>query len=205
MTEDVDWYAQWQEHSYNFQDGTAYIDFIALGIRPASAWRRDHIRLLPGPGFGDCSHPTTLLVLQMMAPFVAENRVLDLGSGSGVLTLAAYAQGATCVHGIDIDPEAIAHAAENCQLNDFQAQCTFGLPGSYQSGASILLLNMISSEQNRALEALGQSRFETIFSSGVLREERDLYVRQASQRGWQYVSERERDGWLGFHFCKVEV
>ncbi len=75
--------------------------------------------LLPGPGFGDGTHPTTHLCLQALAALAPRAsadtpawRMLDFGSGSGVLSLGAALLGAT-VCAVEIDPGAIAHAERN--------------------------------------------------------------------------------------------
>ncbi len=76
--------------------------------------------LKPGPGFGDLSHPTTSLMLKLMKLNLASMQagaVLDVGSGSGILALAASLLGSGDVAGIDIDREANRHARKNARLN----------------------------------------------------------------------------------------
>jgi ribosomal protein L11 methyltransferase len=84
----IDWQAQWAAHGHNFQEGYVNIDLTALG-RSGSP-----LRLQPGSGFGDLSHPTTRLMLNMLAQHLHNQIVIDIGCGSGVLTLAAAAMGA---------------------------------------------------------------------------------------------------------------
>jgi ribosomal protein L11 methyltransferase len=78
------------------------------------------IRLLEGAGFGDGSHPTTALCLQALgalAPRRRPFRLLDFGSGSGVLSIAAAAHLDAIVDAVEIDPRAIAHAERNFRAN----------------------------------------------------------------------------------------
>jgi ribosomal protein L11 methyltransferase len=73
----------------------------------------------PGPGFGDGTHPTTALCLQAIGALAPRGRpwtMLDFGSGSGVLSIAAARLGARVV-GVEIDDQAISHAARNATLN----------------------------------------------------------------------------------------
>jgi ribosomal protein L11 methyltransferase len=75
--------------------------------------------LLPGPGFGDGTHPTTYLCLQALAalaPRAESFQMLDFGSGSGVLSIGAALLGAT-VDAVEIDPHAIAHAERNARAS----------------------------------------------------------------------------------------
>ncbi len=173
----IDWTKQWN----NFE--------IEVGSRV--------LKLNPGPGFGDLSHPTTRLVLKMMTPYVKDAHVLDIGCGSGILSLAAAALGAASVHGIDIDPEAIEHAKENARIN--QLDITFGFPKDYRLTASnlVVLMNMISSEQEIALKSLPMLKDVPceFFISGVL--EGEVY-----QREWILREQMAEEGWLGLHYSK---
>jgi ribosomal protein L11 methyltransferase len=85
---------------------------------PASAGAAA-LRLVAGPGFGDGRHPTTQLCLQAIAALAPRDRpwrLLDFGSGSGVLSIAGALLGAT-VDAVEIDPRAIEHAEQNLRAN----------------------------------------------------------------------------------------
>jgi len=109
----VIWDKQWELFSPNFKDGKAHIDLTPYGCPQI-------LQLYPGPGFGDLSHPTTRIVLRLMQPYIKDQAVLDIGCGSGILSLAAAAMGASQVDGYDIDPEAVEHAKKNATLNSLK-------------------------------------------------------------------------------------
>ena len=76
----------------------------------------------PGLTFGTGSHPSTQMCLAALeARLIPGSRVVDLGSGSGVLSIAALRLGAACAVGVDIDPKAEDMARENGAYNRFQA------------------------------------------------------------------------------------
>lgn len=87
--------------------------------------------LVPGPGFGDGSHPTTQLCLEgisAIAPRGRAWRLLDVGSGSGILSIAGARLGAT-VDAVEIDAGAIEHAQRCFQAN--------GVDGVIRSSSSL--------------------------------------------------------------------
>lgn len=78
------------------------------------------IRLDPGLAFGTGTHPTTRLSLQSLeASMIGEETILDVGTGSGVLSIAAKALGAGKVYAYDLDDVAVQSAYDNIQLNEY--------------------------------------------------------------------------------------
>lgn len=183
----IDWNAQWEAHGFNFKDGFVHFE---------------NIRLKPGPGFGDLSHPTTHLSVKLMRPLLKNKIVVDIGSGSGVLSLFAAANGAKEVIGIEIDPEAVEHAKENAKVN--QLSVKFLLPEvlkTFPKGELLFVMNMIRTEQANAWSVLPLlDRPAQIITSGVMSQEKEIYLQEASKRGWELQNVEELDGWLGFQF-----
>jgi ribosomal protein L11 methyltransferase len=196
----IDWQAQWAIHGHNFQEGYVNIDLTAWG-RPGSS-----LRLQPGSGFGDLSHPTTRLMLNMLAQHLHNQIVIDIGCGSGVLSVAAAAMGAPMVYGIDIDPQAIEHSHQNALLNHLEAQCAFCTPSDFrwseQSKPVLILMNMIRTEQLVAWPSLMSLHGQPaeMLTSGIRSEERLIYLEQMQTWGWSLKNEQEEMGWLAFHF-----
>lgn len=80
------------------------------------------IELDPGRAFGTGSHPTTSLCLKIMAENIKPgNSVIDVGTGSGILMIAAEKLGATDIYGTDIDELAVEATKENLELNSISS------------------------------------------------------------------------------------
>ena len=113
---------QWQDFFHAF-----WVDDRLL-IRPSwdtSPVPRDKacLTLDPGLAFGTGSHPTTRMCLEMLANHARHHQggvLLDAGCGSGILSLAALRLGMRTAVGVDLDPQAVAVAADNSTANDLQ-------------------------------------------------------------------------------------
>lgn len=88
----------------------------------------DHIVLVPSAAFGDGSHPTTRMCLQAVRAFLPPLpfRMLDVGSGTGVLAILAAKRGASAAIGVEIDEEANRIATMSAANNGVGARTTFG-------------------------------------------------------------------------------
>jgi ribosomal protein L11 methyltransferase len=112
-----DWAEAWKTHY-----GVLHVARRTVIVPKWQTYRAAHgevtIVLDPGMAFGTGTHPTTQLCLAALEEAIAPGmRVLDLGAGSGILSIAAAKQGAAAVHAVDIDPIAVASATENVVEN----------------------------------------------------------------------------------------
>lgn len=162
---------------------------------------RGALLLLPGPGFGDLSHPTTSLMLKMMHLYAPGASILDIGTGSGILALAALLLGARSAIGIDIDPHALTHARKNNRLNHLKARFTKTLPKNLPV-SNVLLMNMILSEQRTVAPSNLNPIARLWIVSGILASQQSEYLSQASEWGWEPLSQYRQSEWLGWVFKK---
>ena len=113
------WRDEWKKHFEPFG--------ICSGVVVRPPWRayaaapgERVIELEPGRAFGTGLHETTRLVAEILAdrgPSLRGTRVLDVGCGSGILSLVALALGAEAVRAVDVDPDAVAVTRENAERN----------------------------------------------------------------------------------------
>lgn len=197
----IDWQAQWGSENSS----------ILIDLKEYTHEIENTFLMNPGPGFGDLSHPTTKLVLRLMAPLIPGKFVIDLGCGSGILSFAAIKLGALGVCGIDIDPDALNHAEKNRKLNEMEKKISLQLPTEpllLPSDVPVLLvMNMIYTEQEQAWNSLPQLHTLKMdcVTSGILHQQQKLYLSQCRKRGWREISHSLEEKWCGFHFLANNI
>ena len=180
-------------------EGLAHVDLAAYG-GPV-------LRMKPGAGFGDFSHPTTRLALSLMSPMAREHQVIDIGCGSGILSVAAALLGSARVVGIDIESEALQHSEENARLNGVEDRVTFTaqIDSLDKNNAYLIVMNMILSEQKIAWESLPllHDLKATIVISGILTQDREIYLNLTKEWNWTLLRESQEGEWSGFTFLQI--
>ena len=158
------------------------------------------LHLEPGLAFGTGTHETTRLCMEMLEDFVKPGaQVLDVGCGSGILSVAALLLGASKAVGVDIDPLAVKTAAENAQRNGvgerFTAICgslTEGVEGAYDVVVANIVADIVmdlTKDVGRFLKPGGVYLMSGIIDArepDVLNALSGRYevIRRAEERGW---------------------
>jgi ribosomal protein L11 methyltransferase len=128
-----DWSQAWKQQYHLLRVGRRTVIVPAWEAYESGSSDEVVIRLEPGMAFGTGLHPTTRLCLEALETQLAPGcRVLDVGTGSGVLAIAAAKLGAGAVLALDADPVAVTVAQENVQMNGVASQVTVqhgSLPG----------------------------------------------------------------------------
>lgn len=114
--EEQDWEDAWKEHYQSIKIGNKLL--IQPAWLPVQATNRIPIIMDPGMAFGTGTHPSTQLCLLALEKYlIKDQKVIDLGCGSGILSIAAALLGASEVLGLDIDANAVKVAQENVDKN----------------------------------------------------------------------------------------
>ncbi len=118
---DTDWEESWKDN-YPPQLVGEKIIVLPYWLAEADTQGRVPVILDPGLTFGTGAHPSTQMVMEVMEDVIRPgDKCLDLGSGSGILSIAALRLGALSAIGVDIDPKAENIARENAAYNGFAA------------------------------------------------------------------------------------
>lgn len=121
-TEDVDWINNWKQYFHQF-----YIDDIL--VIPSWEEQKEEdagkmvLHIDPGTAFGTGMHETTQLCIRQLRRYVtSDTRLLDVGTGSGILAILSLMFGAEHAVGTDLDECAVEAVAQNCQANGIQPE-----------------------------------------------------------------------------------
>ncbi len=161
------------------------------------------IRLVDNPAFGTGLHPTTALCLQALqdaAEVTRPDAVLDVGTGSGVLALAALALGVPRALAIDIDDEALRAAAENARLNGVSQRLRLvrGGPTAVAGTWPLILANVLAApliEMAPALVRLMGHEGQLVLS-GIRSSLEEEVTRAYGRLGLRRLRVMSRDGWV---------
>ena len=124
IIEDQDWMSSWKKFYRPILIGKKML------ILPAWVEQTDPeriaVRIDPSMAFGTGTHPTTQLCLALAEEYVEPDRnVIDVGCGSGILSIGAVLLGANHALGVDIDPESMKNSLENAARNNVSEKCEF--------------------------------------------------------------------------------
>ena len=174
------------------------------------------IRLDPGSAFGTGYHESTALCLSLLDELSArcpelfeKGRSLDLGTGSGILAIAAAKLGARSLEAIDIDPRAVKVAGENFELNDVRGNIALktGELSDCEGGYDLMIANLIA---RLHVELAGQY-FDKLNPGGLLLisgivDERVQDVRLAlGNYDFSLLEEHKRGDWWALLCQKKEM
>ncbi len=117
QTEDKDWINNWKEYFHQFSVDDILIKPSWEDVKPEDQGKL-LIQIDPGTAFGTGMHETTQLCIRQIRKYVTDQTVLlDVGTGSGILSIVALKLGAVRAVGTDLDPCAISASKENMEVN----------------------------------------------------------------------------------------
>jgi ribosomal protein L11 methyltransferase len=156
QTEDKDWINNWKEYFHQF-----YVDDILIIPSWEEVKAEDQGKMIihidPGTAFGTGMHETTQLCMRQLKKYVtSETEILDVGTGSGILSIAALKLGAKHAVGTDLDPCAINAVKENLEANDIPADAM-----------DVMLGNII--DDKSVQDAVGYEKYD-IVAANILAE-----------------------------------
>jgi ribosomal protein L11 methyltransferase len=202
-----DWSLAWKKNYRPLRIGKRLVivpSWMEIPLAPEDV----AIRLDPGMAFGTGMHPTTQLCLQAVEELVTPGvEVIDLGCGSGILSIAATRLGAGRVTAVDIDPEAVRVAAENARKNGVSDQISICqgslaelLAGKFVvARAQLVLANILAGVIIQMLSQ-GLARLVApggnLILSGILQEQAEAVKQALISAGMRLQEIRQHEDWI---------
>ena len=204
-----DWANNWKQYFKPFRVGKRLV------VKPTwEHWDAQPddliIEIDPGMAFGTGTHETTALCIELIERYYAGGRLMDIGTGSGILAIAAALLGAKDVYAIDIDEDAVRVARENVKQNGLEAAVRVekgdllkGVRDTYDFAVANILAPVICMLAGPLLRYLTPGGL--FVCSGIIREKRDDVYAALTAAGYEILDERARGDWCAFAARKPEA
>ncbi|HJR81805.1 MAG TPA: 50S ribosomal protein L11 methyltransferase [Anaerolineales bacterium] len=217
---DENWMEAWKQHYQPILIGQRLVILPAWMNSPDP--NRVAIKIDPGMAFGTGTHPTTQLCLELLERYIDDRPqtkdqhssivdgpsfVIDVGCGSGILSIAAIKLGAKAALGVDIDSDSIKNARENAKINRVGDALILAV-GSVQDvlegrfpfrKAPLVIANILAPVIIRLLDAGLADLVEengTIILSGILQEQAQSVIEAGQSKGLRLNEQRQLGDWV---------
>jgi ribosomal protein L11 methyltransferase len=204
--EDQDWMNSWKANYKPIEIGKNMM-IVPAWMNPDTKGRIP-LRIDPSMAFGTGTHPTTQLCLVLLEKYlISEVDVLDVGCGSGILSIAAVKLGAQAAYGVDIDPLSVKASYENAELNEVTGKVIFKqgsvaevlVDNQIPHTAPLVMANILAPVIIRLLDAGLHQLVSTggkIILSGILDHQADDVIRACQENGLQLVEKIQSQDWV---------
>ena len=223
---DQNWMEAWKQHYKPIPIGKRLMIVPAWMESPEP--NRIAIKIDPGMAFGTGTHPTTQLCLVLIEEFMEERRktkenssfifhlssLIDIGCGSGILSIAALKLGATTALGVDIDIESVKNSRANADTNGIGAEFVLGQgsvaevrAGQFAfASAPLVVANILAPVIIRLFEAGLADLVEAggaVILSGILFEQAEKVREAAQAQGLVLTEQRQMGDWVALACRKL--
>ena len=200
---DADWSENWKKYFHATEIGDK------LAIVPSweeydNKENRKILHIDPGAAFGTGTHATTSLCLSMLENYVAEgSKMLDIGCGSGILSIASVLLGAKTAVGVDIDAQSVKTAKENAELNNVSGKAEYivgDLADKISGKYNIVCANIVADVVIRLLGDVRAFMEENavLLVSGIIDARENDVLAAAEKHGFKVKEKQYKDNWCAF-------
>lgn len=209
---DENWMNAWKDHYHPIPIGEKLL------VLPAWVKQEDlsrvAVKIDPSMAFGTGTHPSTQLCLELIETYTPAGKpVIDIGCGSGILSIAALKLGASHALSVDIDAAAVKSTCENAQVNGVEELIETGqgsvaevAAGSYSiRHAPLVLANILAPVLIRLFNGGMADLVEpggVIIVAGILDEQAESVRLAGEARGLEYIEQRQIGDWVALALRK---
>ncbi len=200
---DADWNENWKKYFHATEIGKK------LAIVPSweeyyNSENRKILHIDPGAAFGTGTHATTSLCLSMLESYVSDgDKMLDIGCGSGILSIASVLLGAETAVGVDIDAQSVKTARENAELNGRSDKTEYivgDLAEKVSGKFNVVCANIVADVVIRLLGSVRGFMAENavLLVSGIIDAREQDVLRAAEENGFKIKEKKYKDNWCAF-------
>ncbi|CAD2076899.1 ribosomal protein L11 methyltransferase [Phocicoccus schoeneichii] len=202
VVQETDWENEWKKYFHSFRVSDTFVIVPSWELDDHEIKLDDRlIKLDPGMAFGTGDHPTTSMCLKYIEKIVKpEHKIIDVGTGSGILTIGAHLMGARDLTATDIDELSLKVAKENLELNDIDgvdvhsADLLKNETSKYDIVIANILAHVIEMMITDAYDCINTGGY--FISSGIIVEKRDDILAQLKETGFTVLEILEDNGWV---------
>ncbi|MBP2078147.1 50S ribosomal protein L11 methyltransferase [Oceanobacillus polygoni] len=160
------------------------------------------IELDPGMAFGTGTHPTTVLSMQALETYLThDDTVIDVGCGSGVLSIAAAKLGAKEVYAYDLDEIAVKSTQQNAKLNELNSQIVVAqnnLLDHVNQQVNVIVSNILAEIIVRFVDNAWDNLVSggLFITSGIIQNKKQLVKEKLTEQGFEIIAVNEMEDWI---------
>ncbi len=209
VIKESDWENEWKNYFHPFKPSERF------AIVPS--WKQEGyqnnegdlcIKLDPGMAFGTGDHPTTSMCLRHIEEVVQpQHKVIDVGTGSGILSIACHLLGVNDIKAVDLDDLAIKVAKENFEINDCEKDIiadTGNLLTEETEQYDVIIANILA----HIIDLMIEDSYERLndngyfITSGIIEEKSDEIIEKLQNTGYTIEKVLREDGWVSIRARK---
>ncbi|MDT0694340.1 50S ribosomal protein L11 methyltransferase [Mammaliicoccus sciuri] len=209
VIKESDWENEWKNYFHPFKASERF------AIVPS--WKQEGyqnnegdlcIKLDPGMAFGTGDHPTTSMCLRHIEEVVQpQHKVIDVGTGSGILSIACHLLGVNDIKAVDLDDLAIKVAKENFEINDCEKDIiadTGNLLTEETEQYDVIIANILA----HIIDLMIEDSYERLndngyfITSGIIEEKSDEIIEKLQNTGYTIEKVLREDGWVSIRARK---
>ncbi|BDR56043.1 50S ribosomal protein L11 methyltransferase [Xylocopilactobacillus apis] len=202
--DDENWNKVWKDH---YAPIPVAANLVIVPIWQKEEYKNDQrikIFIDPGMAFGTGDHPTTILTLQaLLIAYQKGDRVFDIGSGSGILSIAAVKLGAKNVYATDIDQATMENARQNLSVNDVSDEVNLvvsDLLKGTEEKADLILANILAEVHFKLIPELDSHLKENgrVVLGGIINDQAAAVEEQLINHGFKVVERLAMKDWVSY-------